>query len=224
MIRIAIVEDNPPLLNNLLERLQNFPEIQVVFTAFNGKNYLEKMEMTIFIEQPEVVLMDIEMDIMNGIEATKKSKERFFQTEIVMLTVFNDDEKVFEAIKAGASGYLLKDEKIERIIEALEEVQAGGSLMSPSIAKKTLQFLKSGQIPEKQKNNNLNNNEFRITEREMQILGLIIQGISYPDIGTELGISYGTVRTHVKNIFEKLQVKNKKEATKLAINKKWFSW
>jgi DNA-binding NarL/FixJ family response regulator len=217
MIRIAVVEDNYKLLQNLLERIVRYDTLEVVFTASNGKEVLEKLEKTTLDNIPEVILMDIEMDKMNGIEATARLKERFPQIEVLMLTVFDNDEKIFEAIKSGAGGYLLKDEKIEKIFEAIEILKAGGSLMSPSIARKALNFF-SVSLPQAKKTQQ----ETSLTNREMEILQLVIEGISYPEIGERLFISYGTVRTHVKNIFEKLHVKNKQEATKIAIEKKWF--
>lgn len=217
MIRIAVVEDNYKLLQNLIERISKYDNIVIVFTASQGREALEKMEKIPISEVPEVILMDIEMDKMNGIEATKQLKNRFGQVEVLMLTVFDNDEKIFEAIKAGASGYLLKDEKTEKIYEAIETLQNGGSLMSPSIARKVLKFL--GKTPPK---NFVSAQEITLSNREMEILQLVIEGISYPDIAEKLSISYGTVRTHVRNIFEKLHVKNKQEATKIAIEKKWF--
>ena len=217
MIRIAVVEDNYKLLQNLIERISKYDNIFIVFTASQGREALEKMEKIPISEVPEVILMDIEMDKMNGIEATKQLKSRFGQIEVLMLTVFDNDEKVFEAIKAGASGYLLKDEKTEKIYEAIETLQNGGSLMSPSIARKVLNFL--GKTPPK---TFVPAQETTLSNREMEILQLVIEGISYPDIAEKLSISYGTVRTHVRNIFEKLHVKNKQEATKIAIEKKWF--
>ena len=217
MIRIAIVEDNYKLLQNLIERIAKYEDIAVVFTALQGKEALEKMEKLPVSQIPEVVLMDIEMDKMNGIEATKQLKNRFGEVEVLMLTVFDNDEKVFEAIKAGASGYLLKDEKTEKIYEAIETLRNGGSLMSPSIARKVFNFL--GKTSPKKP---LSNEHTTLSNREMEILQLVIEGISYPDIAEKLSISYGTVRTHVKNIFEKLHVKNKQEATKVAVEKKWF--
>ncbi|GAB4128966.1 MAG: response regulator transcription factor [Raineya sp.] len=217
MKRMAIVEDNYKLLQNLIERISKYDDISISFTALNGKEALEKIEKLPVSELPEVILMDIEMDKMNGIEATKQIKSRFAQVKILMLTVFDNDEKVFEAIKAGASGYLLKDEKIEKIYEAIEMLQSGGSLLSPIIARKILDFLgkNSPQV-------HTPNQETLLSNREMEVLQLVIEGISYYDIAEKLSISYGTVRTHVRNIFEKLHVKNKQEATKIAIEKKWF--
>lgn len=217
MIRIAIVEDNFKLLQNLVERIAKYDDLCLIFTASQGKEALEKMEKLPVSQIPEVILMDIEMEKMNGIEATKQLKSRFGQVEVLILTVFDNEEKVFEAIKAGASGYLLKDEKIEKIYEAIETLRNGGSLMSPSIARKALNFL--NQVPSK---TSFATEQTALSKREMEILQLVIEGISYPDIAEKLCISYGTVRTHVKNIFEKLHVKNKQEATKIAVERKWF--
>ncbi len=218
-IRISIVDDNYQLLDNLKERLQDFQNLELVFTAFNGKDCLHKLEKLPVTHLPKVVLMDIEMDKMNGIEATKQIKNRFPSIEVLILTAFDDDEKIFEAIKAGASGYLLKDETKEKIYEAIEIVAGGGSLLSPSIARKTLKFF---SLLSTQKNTSPDPSYSPLTNREMEILKMVIEGTTYAEIADKLFISYSTVRTHVKNIFEKLQVHNKQEATQIAIRKKWF--
>jgi DNA-binding NarL/FixJ family response regulator len=218
-IRIAIVDDNYQLLDNLKERLQEFENLELIFVAFNGKDCLNQLEKLPVSRLPQVILMDIEMDKMNGIEATQQIKNRFSSVEVLMLTAFDDDEKIFEAIKAGASGYLLKDETKEKIYEAIEIVAGGGSLLSPSIARKALKFF--SLLPSK-KNTSPNSTDTPLTSREMEILKMVIEGITYAEIAEKLCISYGTVRTHVKNIFEKLQVHNKQEATQIAIRKKWF--
>lgn len=218
-IRIGIVDDNYQLLDNLKERLQDFQNLELIFMASNGKDCLNQLEKLPVSHLPQVVLMDIEMDKMNGIEATRHIKNRFSSIEVLMLTAFDDDEKIFEAIKAGASGYLLKDESKEKIYEAIEIVAGGGSLLSPSIARKTLKFFSLLPI---QKNTSQNPTDTPLTSREMEILKMVIEGITYAEIADKLCISYGTVRTHVKNIFEKLQVHNKQEATQIAIRKKWF--
>ncbi|MCS6795609.1 MAG: response regulator transcription factor [Raineya sp.] len=217
-IRIAIVDDNYQLLDSLKERLRVFEHLSLVFTATNGRECLTQLEKLPLPNLPQVILMDIEMDKMNGIEATRQIKSRFPSIEILMLSAFDDDEKIFEAIKAGASGYLLKDESKEKIYEAIEIVMQGGSLLSPSIARKTLKFFTL--LPSQNKQNASSDNP--LTNREMEILKMVIEGITYPEIAEKLYISYGTVRTHVKNIFEKLQVHNKQEATQIAIRKKWF--
>ncbi|MFN3316835.1 MAG: response regulator, partial [Raineya sp.] len=177
MTRIAIVEDNYKLLQNLIERISKYEDITIVFTATHGKEALEKIDELSISELPEVILMDIEMDKMDGIEATKQIKSRFRQVEVLMLTVFYNDEKVFEAIKAGAGGYLLKDEKTENIYEAIETLRSGGSLMSPAIARKALNFLTKKTIREPKKRE-----EFDLSKREMEILELVIEGVSYPEI------------------------------------------
>ena len=222
MTRIAIVEDKRHLMDSLLERLKAYPDIFVMLTASNGQICLDKLADCNAIQLPEVILMDIEMDVMNGVVATQKVKELYPQIEVMMLTVFDDDEKIFEAIKAGASGYLLKDTRTEKIYEALIDLKNGGSQLSPSIAKRALAFLKGTSSPKPQEASKSTAEESSLTKREMEILELVVQGLPYPQVGERLFISHGTVRTHVKNIFEKLQVKNKQEATHLAVKKKWF--
>ena len=133
-MKIALVEDNPHLARSLKENLSAFENVEVLFVASNGQDALQKLAS----QTPDIVLMDINMPVMNGIEATKRVKHHFPAIKIIMLTVFDEAEKIFDAILAGACGYLLKDEKPEKILSALEEAMEGGAPMSPSIASKSL--------------------------------------------------------------------------------------
>ncbi|HMT95975.1 MAG TPA: response regulator transcription factor, partial [Ferruginibacter sp.] len=136
MIRIAITEDNAIALKSLEEKLAGFNDILVKHTAKNGSEILENLKQNLLID---LILMDIEMPVMNGIEATAKIKELYPQIKIVMITIYDDDEYIFNAIKAGADSYILKDTKAEKIYETLTDTLNGGSVMSPSIAIKALQ-------------------------------------------------------------------------------------
>jgi DNA-binding NarL/FixJ family response regulator len=156
------------------------------------------------------------MPVMDGIEATRRIHHLFPQVKIVMLTVFDDAEKIFEAILAGATGYLLKDEKLEKIIAALEEAMEGGAPMSPIIASKAMQLIR-GKIPQATQTN------FNLTEREIEILELISNGANYNQIAERTFISPKTVRKHIENIYKKLQVHNKVDAAKVAMKNKLFT-
>lgn len=215
-IRIGIVEDNPMLLEQLNQNLSSFEEVRVVFTARNGEDALEKMEQCDLL--PQLVLMDIEMPVLNGIETT-----RIITTEtdvkVLMLTVFDTDEKIFEAVKAGASGYLLKDSKPFRIISAMEDVMQGGAAMSPSIASKALGLLRYNSqqavLPTP--------DDYNLSAREIELLELLIQAYTYQQIADKMCISHGTVRKHVENIYDKLHIHSKVEAVNKVNAYKWFS-
>jgi DNA-binding NarL/FixJ family response regulator len=173
-------------------------------------------------QRPQVVLMDIEMPIMDGIEAVSIGKEVYPDTHFLMLTVFDEDDKLFEAIKAGASGYLLKDEKVTNIVKAITEiVYDGGVPMSPRIARKALGLLRNS--PSESEEVKSTNNDYSLSAREMEILNRIVDGLNYQEIGERLYISPHTVRKHIANIYEKLHVSNKASAIKIAMKKKWFN-
>lgn len=213
-ILAAIVDDNATLANQLKENLQATGNIEIIFIAANGEEALTQLHKTPRL--PQVILMDIEMPVMNGIEATAIiSKETGIK--ILILTVFDTDEKVFEAIKAGASGYLLKDSKPHRIFTAIEDVLMGGAPMSPHIASKTLELLRSKTEAQKE----LQPQDFNLSERETEILKLLAKGLSYQQIANELFISHGTVRKHVENIYDKLHINSKAQAVSMAHQKKW---
>lgn len=139
---IAIVDDNRNLRNTLKEKLSQYNNYKVLFVAENGKDFLEAMREARLNIEPDVVLMDIDMPIMNGIDAVTEGKLRYSKTKYLMLTIFDDDEKIFNVIKAGADGYLLKDEPVEKIKEAIDNILRNeGAPMSPSIARKMLNML-----------------------------------------------------------------------------------
>ena len=215
MIKVAIVDDKQPNRVSLQEKLSFTPDVKVLFTAANGEDFLAEMKKG--KELPDVVLMDIDMPIMNGIEAVNVSAGLYPSTKCLMLTVFDDDEKIFEAIKAGAIGYLLKDENIDRIVNSMREViEYGGSPMSPRIARKALQILGGAKIEIKKKQESV------LTDREMDILKGLVEGLDYKGVADKLFISPHTVRTHITNIYQKLHVSSKTQAVMLAVKNKWF--
>jgi DNA-binding NarL/FixJ family response regulator len=214
MIRVAVTDDNELLRQNIVGRLKD--DFQVIFEASSAKAMLRFLTTNKTTEHPNVILMDIEMDEMNGIEATRQIKEIDPAVKVIMLTVFEDDDKVLNAIKAGADGYLVKDERKERIIECINDVINGGSYMSPSVAIKTLKYLQKNYIPKEAVPGN------PLSHREQEILQLIIDGNSYSEIAAKLFISMSTVKSHIYHIYEKLHVSNKIEAAKKATSNRWL--
>ncbi|WP_295802059.1 response regulator transcription factor [Mucilaginibacter sp.] len=222
-VRIALVDDKRIIRNTLAEQISYYKEITIVFQANDGSEFLENMKALAADMRPQVVLMDIEMPVMDGIEAVTIAKEVYPDTHFLMLTVFDDDEKLFEAIKAGATGYLLKDEKVSSIVKAITEIVfEGGVPMSPRIARKVLGLLRNS--PDDAAPAAENEEEAHtLSTRELEILNRIVDGLNYQQIGERLFISPHTVRKHIANIYEKLHVSNKASAIKIAIRKKWFS-
>jgi DNA-binding NarL/FixJ family response regulator len=162
---------------------------------------------------PDVFLMDISMPGISGIECTAKIKNLYPAANIVMLTVYEDDSQIFDSLRAGASGYILKRAPLEEIISAIKDVNSGGAPMSPSIAKRVLNFFnESGKKVV----------EYNLTSREKEILQELINGLSYKKIAETLFISLDTVRSHIKNIYQKLHVGSKSEAVAKALKDKLF--
>lgn len=213
MIRIAIVDDKQPNRVSLQEKLSFLKDIDVAFLAANGEDFLTKMKVE--KQVVDVVLMDIDMPVMNGIAAVNIASSLYPETKFLMLTVFDDDDKIFEAIKAGAIGYLLKDENVDKIVDALWQiVEFGGSPMSPRIARKALQLLLQGKPEVK--------TETVLSDREMDILKGLVEGLDYKGVAEKLFISPHTVRTHITKIYQKLHVSSKTQAVMLAVKNKWF--
>lgn len=199
-IRVAIYEDNRPLREALSVLIADTDNLTLV-GAYG--DCLQANDNT-YRHQPDVVLMDIDMPGRNGIQAVQSIRREFPNVEVLMLTVFDDDERVFRALCAGASGYLLKQTPPDEIIEAIEQVYAGGAPMTPSIARKVIQTFpgKANAAAELD----------QLTSREGQVLHYLAQGYSYKMVADELGISIETVRTHIKRIYEKLHVHSVTEA------------
>lgn len=209
MIKIAIAEDNPLTRKQYLERFQFYKDIKIIFIAEDGNDLLKRLSET--GELPEVILMDIDMPGISGIDAAAIVKDKYPDTEIMMLTVFKDEKNLFNAIKAGASGYLLKDTSTDEIAEAIKDLMSGGVPLSKSIARKVLGFLRDDQtskIKDEQR--------FNLTKREIEILQAIVLDDTEYAIAMDLGISQHTVRTHVKNIYKKLQVHSRGAVVKAA--------
>jgi DNA-binding NarL/FixJ family response regulator len=208
-MKIAIIDDNSFLISSIKEKLSFFEEIQIKFTATDGADLLVKLEED---HNLDLLLMDIEMPIMNGIDATLAVKQKYPQMKIIMLTVFDNDDNIFNAIKAGADGYLLKDVNPHTLFEGIVETLNGGAAMNPSIALKTLKLLRSSTKLE----GDLSPEESNLTSREIEVLEQLAQGLSYTVIAENLFLSPYTVRKHIENIYSKLQVHSKLEAVQKA--------
>ncbi len=205
MIKIAIAEDIPQLANALKEKVELAPEMKIKHMAANGNEIIECLEKDHNID---VLFMDINMPGLSGIDATERITQRWPHVKIVMSTVFSDEQNLFEAIMAGATGYLLKDEPPASIHKSIYEAIEGGAPMSKEIARKSLKLIRTSK-PETQKNIA---EEYNLTAREVEILEHLSKGNSYEKIADNLYISYGTVRKHVENCYRKLRVHNKLEA------------
>ena len=216
MISIAVVDDKREICQHIQQIFSVFQKGRVLFVAHDGEEAVRKLKGA--QELPQVILMDIEMRKMDGITATQMVKSTYPNIKILMLTIFEQEDKIFEAIQAGADGYLLKDEKPPKLIQAVEQVLEGRMPMSPIIAKKTLAFLRSPAVaaPTKQPS------DFSLTKREIEILELLSAGKSYQGISEELFISPKTVSSHIENIYRKLGVHSKIEASNFALKNKWF--
>jgi DNA-binding NarL/FixJ family response regulator len=217
-ITIAITDDRKALRQSIAQRLVETGRINILFEAENGEDFLYKMANRKGFRLPQVVLMDIEMPLKNGIETVREAYLLYPDVNFLMLTVFDDDEKIFEAIKAGAVGYLLKEEKTEGIIRAIEEIiEFGGAPMSPRIARKTMNLLAKATPSVKEAIDTEN-----LSERELQVLKLLVDGLDYKNIAEKLEISPNTIRKHIDNIYKKLHVTSRAQAVTIAVKKRWF--
>jgi len=213
-ITVGIVDDNPKLIESLKQNFSLFNEVEVIFDAVGGVKAMLKIEDT----QPDVILMDIEMPGIDGITTTKQVVEKYPDVKVLMLTVFDQEDKIFSAILNGASGYILKGEKPARIVQCIEEVMEGGAPMSPKIASLTLKIIKHQQgLNIKQEPAS-----FGLSTREMDVLELVAQSKNYQEIAEKLFVSPKTVRKHIENIYHKLHVHNKLDAVKIGMENKWF--
>ncbi|MFN0275117.1 MAG: response regulator [Chitinophagales bacterium] len=205
-IRVSIFEDNKHLRESLQILIGGTPGYDCIGAYPDCRDLLFQLKQN----TPDVVLMDIEMPGMNGIEAVKKIKENYPSVQVLMQTMFDDDEYIFDAICSGASGYILKTTTPSGYIEAIQNVYGGGSPMSPSIARKVFDLFKNNISSPSKENYNL-------TEKEKEILQHLVHGRSYKMIAEEMKISTETVKTHMKNIYTKLHVNSNTEAVAKAL-------
>lgn len=206
-MKIILVDDQIVIRDGLEMLLNLEKDFKVVGIAQDGA---EALEITAK-EQPDLILMDLRMPIMNGIEATREIHARFPDIKILVLTTYDDDEWVFDAIRGGASGYLLKDTSRQKIVEAIRGTMEGKSFVDPAIAGKLLNHVTNKQTQPKSLL------EDKLTERELEVLRLIAKGINNNDIATQLHLSEGSVRNRVSVILEKLNVSDRTQAALIAI-------
>jgi DNA-binding NarL/FixJ family response regulator len=210
-IRVIIVDDQELFRRGLTMLLAAEPDIEVVGEAGDGQEGVALAESA----APDVVLLDVRMPRLSGIEACQAIKEQVPSAKLIMLTVSDEEADLYEAVKSGASGYLLKDSSIEQVAQAVRVVADGQSLISPSMAVKLIDEFKALSRPDP-----AGSGALRITDRELQVLRLVATGMNNRDIAAELFISENTVKNHVRNILEKLQLHSRMEAVMYAVREK----
>lgn len=208
MIKVLLYEDNPQLREGLMMLINGSDGFEVVAAFKNCDNAPDEVD----IYQPDVILMDIDMPGINGIQGLKNIREVNDKVKILMLTVFDDNKNVFEAIKSGANGYLLKKTPPGKLLDYITEANSGGAPMSSSIATQVLRMFSDM--------NNTKGVDYALSDREKEVLQLLVNGYSYKMIASEMFIAIDTVRSHIKKIYEKLHVNSKSEAVAKAFKDK----
>jgi len=208
MIKLAIVEDNTALRQSLEQLFNRTDGMKCVVSLGNLLNVVSELQKT----SPDIILMDIGLPSINGIEGVRTVMNNFDNMQVIMFTVFEDDDKIFDAIRAGASGYLLKKTPPEEIVASIRELHAGGAPMSPSIARKVIQAFQT-QTPTSLE-------EYSLTTREKEILYSLVDGLSYKKIAEKYFVSISTIRTHICNIYQKLHVNSKSQAVAKVLQNK----
>jgi DNA-binding NarL/FixJ family response regulator len=216
-IRVYVVEDQTKILKNQLKLLESSREVTIVGTALSGETAVEEVP----LKKPDVLLLDLGLPRMSGIDVTRAVKASTPEVEILIFTIFDEEDKVLEAVKAGASGYLLKGTPADRIIEAIKEVKAGGTVIQPNLARRLLKHFRVGEsgepAPEPPP---LGEPELKpLSDREKEILQLIAKGVSNSEAAKLLNLSKATIRTHLEHIYRKLEVTNRVEAVTEGIRK-----
>ncbi|MER2565827.1 MAG: response regulator transcription factor [Myxococcaceae bacterium] len=206
--RIYVVEDQAPLLANLLKALAAFPEIEVIGSARDGESGVDEMAKLV----PQLALLDLELPGIDGIEVTRRLKRRVPQVEVLILTSFDDEQKVYEAMQAGASGYLVKRVGPEKIRSGIHEVMAGGTVLEARIAKRFWNYFQSVQSKPAQPQNPWN-----LSPTEMDVLRYVAKGLSNAEVGRVMELERRTVRTHLGHIYKKLGVNSHVDAVVIAL-------
>ena len=204
MIRIAVYDDSLIRRESLKAFIDLMPELEWVGGYENCLGILENIEAAC----PDIILMDIEMPAVNGLEGLALARQKYPGIKVIMQTAFDDDEKVFAALQAGAEGYILKSASVLQMMQSIDEVMKGGASMSPSIALKVMRYFNNIQ--------SVSANNYKLTGKETEVLKLLAQGLSYKMVADQMGISYFTVNNHIKKVYEKLQVHSLGEAVALA--------
>jgi DNA-binding NarL/FixJ family response regulator len=210
-IRVLLYDDNEALRASMQELIAEQQEFELLAAMPNAETVVTDIREF----KPDVVLMDIDMPIVNGVEAVKNIRRVNEQLPVIMLTIFDDNENIFNAICAGATGYILKRYATEEICDAIRNVMTGGAPMTGSVARKVLQMVPQAKSAEQEKSN--------LSDRETQILQFLVNGYSYKMIAAELKVSLDTVRFHIKKIYDKLHVHSATEAVSKAIKNKLIS-
>lgn len=200
-IQVAIVEDNPELLNNLRLILSYYSELTLMGAYPDAEQFMQALQPN---SLPQVVIMDINLPGISGIKAVEGVKLLYPQVQFLMCTIYEDEENIYQSLCAGAAGYVMKNTTPEKFVEAIKDIYNGGSPMSPNIARKVVvSFQQRSKKSDEYEN---------LTDREKQLLDLLAKGYRYKEIAAELFISLETVRTHIRNIYDKLQVNSRTEA------------
>lgn len=207
-IKVLLYDDNEALRQSIETLLQEETDMDLTAAFPNAETVETDIEQLV----PDVILMDIDMPGVNGVEAVNRIRKKSKELPIIMLTVFDDNENIFRAICAGASGYLLKQNALQEVAGAIKNVMTGGAPMTGTVAKKVLQMIPAAK--------NADENKVHLTPKEISILNLMVQGYSYKMIAAELKNSHDTIRFHIKNIYDKLHVHSATQAVSKAIKDK----
>jgi|HubBroStandDraft_6_1064221.scaffolds.fasta_scaffold826821_1 DNA-binding NarL/FixJ family response regulator len=222
-VKVAFVDDNMVNRNTFIRKVQSFDDLEIVFTLPNGNVCLEQLKELPPEKMPQVLFVDLQMPSMSGIQLIQIAKMLYPSLHFIVLTVFDDDERIFEAIKAGANGYLLKDDNAISLRNAItNSLEQGGAPMSPSIARKALDILSKASVTSVKSENTEGLLDSLLSEREKEILQHTIKGYSPKQIADTLFISIYTVRKHIANIYEKLHVNSNTQVMNLAYKNKWI--
>ncbi len=215
MIRVAIVDDKINNRRIIMDKLSRNNFFTIAFQAVDGEDFLDQLKNLAEDDLPHIVLMDLEMPNVDGVSAIGTASSLFPNIKFVVLTIFDDDDKIFRAIKAGACGYILKEESGEVISDMLMNLwESGAGPISPSIAYKILQMVQQPTIAKEKQHDD--ENFFQLSDREKEILQLLSQGLEYKEIGLKISISPNTVKKHCINIYQKLHVNSKAQALRIA--------
>jgi DNA-binding NarL/FixJ family response regulator len=224
-VRVFVVEDQTAILKNQLKLLEGVADLHIVGTALSGEAALAEIERA----KPDVLLLDLGLPRMSGIDVTRVVKAKYPGIEILIFTIFDEEEKVLEAVRAGASGYLLKGAPADKIVEAIKEVAGGGTVIQPNLARRLLKHFRVGDpngppestpvpgLPET--SGGAGTVPRPLSDREKEILQLIAKGVSNSEAARMLGVSKATIRTHLEHIYQKLEVTNRVEAVTEGIRK-----
>ncbi|MEM8906924.1 MAG: response regulator transcription factor [Bacteroidota bacterium] len=219
-IKVAIVDDKQINRQTVIRKLYGHSDIELVMEAKHGRDFLEQCKMV--KDLPDVVIMDLEMPELNGIETISYGSVRFPSMKYIVLTIFEDNEKIFDAIKVGANGYLLKEDSQVNLTEAIKNVyEFNGIPMSPAIARKAMNML-VGRENRQSINRDSIDQATDLSKREIEILKLLVNGQKYRQIADALFISPLTVKKHVSNIYDKLHVSNRAQVIQLVHQRKWL--